>query len=34
VAELLFPLLPFAATTSQGDGGVAAIAGNEFRIER
>jgi alkanesulfonate monooxygenase len=34
VAELLFPLLPFAPSTSQGDGGVAAIAGNEFRIER
>jgi alkanesulfonate monooxygenase len=34
VAELLFPLLPFANRPVQGDGGVAAIAGNEFRIER
>jgi alkanesulfonate monooxygenase len=34
VAELLFPLLPVVTASSQGDGGVAAIAGNEFRIER
>jgi alkanesulfonate monooxygenase len=34
VAELLFPLLPFANRSAPGDGGVAAIAGNEFRIER
>jgi alkanesulfonate monooxygenase len=34
VAELLFPLLPFANSSTRGDGGVAAIAGNEFRIER
>jgi len=34
IAELLFPLLPFANRSVQGDGGVAAIAGNEFRIER
>jgi alkanesulfonate monooxygenase len=35
VAELLFPLLPIAREPSlQADGGVRAIAGNEFRIER
>jgi alkanesulfonate monooxygenase len=34
VAELLFPLLPIANSSMRGDGGVAAIAGNEFRIER
>jgi len=35
VAELLFPLLPIARENSlQGDGGVSAIAGNEFRIAR
>jgi alkanesulfonate monooxygenase len=35
VAELLFPLLPIARESSlAGDGGVGAIAGNEFRIER
>ena len=35
VAELLLPLLPISRSGSlQGDGGVSAIAGNEFRIER
>ena len=34
VAEFLFPLLPIATSSLQGDGGVGAIVGNEFRIER
>lgn len=34
VAELLFPLLPITNSSAGSDGGVAAIAGNEFRIER